>query len=146
MNKERITDAELSEIRERADKDTGSVADYGPGTLSLRREIVRQDVPKLLAEIERLRAENDRLCPIGDLDTITTLRTEIEYRDDIIADKDGELERYRKALEFYADRRNWNENATAKGPYGETLDFGYTAIQIDEGMEAIMALGRDSDE
>ena len=135
--KERITDAELSEIRGRVEY--AKAEGIGVGMLALR------DVPKLLTEIDRLRAENDRLCPIGDLDTITTLRTEIEYRDDIIADKDGELERYRKALEFYADRRNWNENATAKGPYGETLDYGYTPIQIDEGMEAKRALGGGSE-
>ena len=82
MNKERITDAELSEIRERADKDTGSVADYGPGTLSLRREIVRQDVPKLLAEIERYR------------ESVKGIKEKIELNDERIRELKSEPQYY----------------------------------------------------
>lgn len=55
----------------------------------------RTDIPALLALIDELYAENSRLCPIGDLDTITTLQTEIAYRDEIIAARDAEVERLR---------------------------------------------------
>ena len=121
MNRERITDAELSEIRERADKATEGVADYGTEVLSMRREIIRQDVPKLLTEIDRLRAENVRLCPIGDLDTITTLRTEIEYRDDIIADKDGEIDRQDEIISELESMVLWAARRMATERYAEYL-------------------------
>ena len=50
-----------------------------------------KDIPALLAEVDALRAENSRLCPVGDLSTIETLRTDIAYRD-------AEIERLRGNL------------------------------------------------
>lgn len=58
----------------------------------------------------------------------------------------GMIIRYRKALEFYADKRSWNENVTGKGSDGMRLVYGYTHIQIDEGAKAIKALESGEDE
>src|SRR5690625_3952480 len=113
MNRERITDAELSEIRERVEEAKSDGVGVGM--------LVLLEVPKLLAEIERLRAENDRLCPIGDLDTITTLRTEIEYRDDIIADKDGEIDRQDETISELESMVLWATRRMATERYAEYL-------------------------
>jgi hypothetical protein len=51
----------------------------------------RQDVPALLAEVERLQAENTSLCPIGDLDVITSLKLEKQMMVEQIADLRAEL-------------------------------------------------------
>lgn len=83
-----LSNEELTQIRERVEaaKSHGE----GVGTLALG------DVPKLLVEIDSLRAENSRLCPIGDMDTISTLQTDISYRDEVIAEQKAEIERLKQ--------------------------------------------------
>ncbi|WP_175637162.1 hypothetical protein [Oceanobacillus sojae] len=70
----------------------------------------RQDIPKLIAEIESL-------CPIGDLDIVSSLRTEKDYLTDIIEEKDGEIERLRKSVEMSKKiiRSLTHENAVLRG-------------------------------
>lgn len=57
----RLTDEELMEIKERAEKATegNPIRDFD--LLFARSEIVREDIPKLLAEIEQLR-ESLEMC------------------------------------------------------------------------------------
>ena len=119
-----ITNEELTAIRERAEKATAKpwsvVTDELGGQAMtvidgdnwdvIRRPYVgkdnaifianaRQDIPKLLAEIERLKSELSSLCPIGDLDVVTTLQVEKRYLTEVIAEKDAEIERLREKIE-----------------------------------------------
>ncbi len=70
----------------------------------------RQDIPKLIAEIEAL-------CPIGDFDAISSLRTENVYLAEIIEEKDEEIERLRKSVEMSKKivRSLTHENAVLRG-------------------------------
>ncbi|GGP13446.1 hypothetical protein [Oceanobacillus neutriphilus] len=45
----------------------------------------RQDIPKLIAEIEAL-------CPIGDLDIVSSLRSENDYLSHIVDVRDAEID------------------------------------------------------
>lgn len=63
-----------------------------------------EDIPKLVSELERLRDENSRLCPIGDLDIITSLQTDKAYLNDIIKEKDAEIERLNRKLSLIRER------------------------------------------
>lgn len=70
----------------------------------------REDIPKLLAEIEAL-------CPIEDSDAVNSLRTEKDYLTEIIAERDLEIERLRKSVEMAKKivRGLTRENAVLKG-------------------------------
>lgn len=108
----RLTEKELKSIRERAEAATpgpwGGVDDFFVvegdgviiGNLVARCEKVedtefiahaREDIMDLLEYIEDLKAELSRLCPIGDLDTITTLKADIAHRDEYIKELETKL-------------------------------------------------------
>lgn len=70
----------------------------------------RQDIPKLIAEIETL-------CPIGDLDAISSLRTENDYLKEVIEGKDEELVRLRKITE-QPERKSFGEHVKELSPDG----------------------------
>lgn len=53
--RERMTDEELAQIKERAEKATEGNPLRDFDLLFARSNLVREDIPKLLAEIERLR-------------------------------------------------------------------------------------------
>lgn len=126
-----LTKAELEAIRKRAEAATGgktpewyvdeeypdTVRDSWSGDLIAQgiptqadAEFIvyaREDIPKLLEYIDELKAELSRLCPIADLDTITTLKTEIAYRDECIAELKAEIERYENALKEISEYHKW---------------------------------------
>lgn len=121
MTKERLSDEELTEMRERSRKGTpgkwvNDINEVRTTYLPNRKPVItrpdmdgindakfiahaRQDIPKLLAEIERLKSELSSLCPIGDLDVVTTLQVEKRYLTEVIAEKDAEIERLREKIE-----------------------------------------------
>lgn len=59
----------------------------------------REDIPRLLAEIERLRNELSLLCPIADLDVITSLKTEKQLMMERIAELEADNARLKRIIE-----------------------------------------------
>ena len=95
----------------------------------------RQDVPALVAEIERLQ------------NTIALHEVNKRNLDAMIEHKDAEIERLRKALEFYADKENWERHFQCEIDVrqGQTLPiWDPSAIEFDEGETARRALAGDN--
>ena len=59
MSDQRLTDAELAAIEQRYDNAHEDMQSYSAETLRLQN--TARDVPRLLAEVDRIRAENARL-------------------------------------------------------------------------------------
>lgn len=95
----------------------------------------RQDVPALVVEIERLQ------------NTIALHEVNKRNLDAMIEHKDAEIERLRKALEFYADKENWERHLQCEIDVrqGQTLPiWDPSAIEFDEGETARRALAGDN--
>ncbi|MFE4202085.1 hypothetical protein [Aneurinibacillus aneurinilyticus] len=60
----------------------------------------RMDIPRLLAHIEAQQAQLSSLCPIGDLDAITSLQTEKEHMAEHIKVQQAEIERLKNTIAF----------------------------------------------
>ena len=143
MNEQR-----LQEIKERAEKAMSApwhtnskneilIEDDGRLGKMIRRyeaEFIvhaREDVPALVAEIERLQ------------NTIALHEVNKRNLDAMIEHKDAEIERLRKALEFYADKENWERHLQCEIDVrqGQTLPiWDPSAIEFDEGETARRAL------
>lgn len=87
----------------------------------------REDVPVLVAEVERLQNR----CELY----------EVARRNDgkMIEHKDAEIERLRKALEFYADEENYDMPTLGIEEDGTEI-CGYSIADMDNGKRAREAL------
>lgn len=56
----------------------------------------REDIPKLLAEVGRLHSENASLCPIGDLEVVTSLKVEKQHMAERISELQRDVERLKE--------------------------------------------------
>jgi chaperonin cofactor prefoldin len=91
----------------------------------------REDIPKLLTEIERLRAENSSLCPIGDLEVITSLKVEKQYMAEQISELENEVERLR------ADQERLITELKKADEFSEELERKYMASKWPEVIASI---------
>lgn len=98
----RLTNADLAEIKKRAEA-LGESRLAGRSALLAQNQIITEDVPALLAEVERLNKKLDSLAKDASEETIENIRYRLALEKIVNGDADSLGDAYRIAREALGD-------------------------------------------